>query len=331
MRNASRATILDVAALAGVHAGTVSRALNHPDQVAVETRQRVERAVVELGFVPNRAARGLITGRTGNVGVIVPDITNPFFGTLVRAIERSARETDQHVLLVDTGEQGEAEAVAARRLEHEVDGFIVASPRRLHRPAQGSGATPMVFVNRPSDRHSAVLMRSADAWGQAVRHLAELDHCALAFVAGPRGSWSAAERRASVVSTARRLGVALEVVQAATPTTEDAAGVVEDILRRRCTAVMAFNDQLALGLIAEFARRGVSVPEDVSVMGCDDVPLAGLVAPPLTTITMPTAAAGAAAVAALTGEQQVEVELHGELVIRSSTGPASRPTRARRR
>ena len=94
MQREQRATILDVAARAGVHAATVSRTINVPEKVAPETRRRVEAAVRELGFVPNRAARGLITGRTGNVAVIVPDITNPHFASLVRSVERSARQGD---------------------------------------------------------------------------------------------------------------------------------------------------------------------------------------------------------------------------------------------
>ena len=93
MRNGQRVTIVDVAERVGVHAGTVSRALNRPEQVAPETRARVEAAVLELGFVPNRAARGLITGRTGNLAVIVPDITNPYFASLVRSVERAARRS----------------------------------------------------------------------------------------------------------------------------------------------------------------------------------------------------------------------------------------------
>jgi DNA-binding LacI/PurR family transcriptional regulator len=130
VRREQRATILDVAARAGVHAATVSRTINVPEKVAPETRRRVEAAVRELGFVPNRAARGLITGRTGNVAVIVPDITNPHFASLVRSVERSARQSDLQVLLVDTGEHPDEEVRAAESLSGEVDGFIVVSPRR---------------------------------------------------------------------------------------------------------------------------------------------------------------------------------------------------------
>jgi DNA-binding LacI/PurR family transcriptional regulator len=314
-------TILDVAARAGVHFGTVSRALNRPEQVADETRARVEEAVRELGFIPNRSARGLITGRTGNIAVIVPDITNPFFALLVRSIERAARDVDEQVLLVDTGERSEEEERAAKTLGPEVDGLIVVSPRKLHRTADDAD-TPTVFVNRPASGRASVVMRSADAAADALRHLAELGHSRLVYVGGPKGAWAAAERRDAVRRTGRATGIEVAVVQAEAPTVEGASAAVDIILRDGATAVMAFNDQLALGVIGGLTRRGVRVPDDVSVVGCDDVPMAELIAPPLTTINMPTEEAGAHAVRLLTGEPET-VELSGSLVIRGSTGPAA--------
>jgi LacI family transcriptional regulator len=321
-RNGTRVTILDVAARAGVHAGTVSRALNRPEQVADETRVRVEQAARDLGFVPNRAARGLITGRTGNIAVIVPDITNPFFALLVRAVERAARSVDQQVLLVDTGERPDEEERAARTLGPEVDGLIVVSPRKLHRTLDENSSTPTVFVNRPASGRSSVVMRTAAAAADALRHLASLGHHRLVYVGGPKGSWAAVERRDAVLRTGRTVGIEVEAVQAEAPTLEGAAAAVDVILERRATAVMAFNDQLALGVIAGLNRRGVRVPDDISVVGCDDVPMAELVAPPLTTISMPTDEAGAAAVRLLEGAPAT-VELSGSLIVRGSTGPVS--------
>ena len=321
VRNGSRVTILDVAARAGVHAGTVSRALNRPEQVAAETRARVEAAVEELGFVPNRAARGLITGRTGNIAVIVPDITNPFFALLVRAVERAAREADLQVLLVDTGERSDEEERAVRTLGPEVDGLIVVSPRKLHRSIEHAD-TPTVFVNRPVTGRASVVMRSAAAAADALRHLAALGHDRLVYVGGPKGSWAAGERREAVLRTGKSSGIDVVAIQAEAPTVEAASAAVDAILGQGATAVMAFNDQLALGIIAGLVRRGVRVPDDISVVGCDDVPMAEMVAPPLTTISMPTAEAGAAAVALLTDEPRT-VELSGSLVVRGSTGPAT--------
>lgn len=329
MSSGDRVTILDVAERAGVNAGTVSRALNRPELVAAGTRARIERAVEELGFVPNRAARGLITGRTGNIAVIVPDITNPFFSLLVRAVERAARDASLQVLLVDTGEHRDEEVLAAQRLGPEVDGLIVVSPRKLHRVTEGRAQAPVVFVNRPVAGRSSVVMRSAEAAAEALRHLASLGHRRLVYVGGPAGSWAAVERRQAVQRTARASGIEVVDVQADAPTIEAATAAVDVIVDQRATAVMAFNDQLALGVMAGLSQRGVKVPDAVSVVGCDDVPMAELVAPPLTTIAMPTDEAGAAAVALLTGEHR-QVDLSGSLVVRGSTGPAA-SSAARRR
>jgi DNA-binding LacI/PurR family transcriptional regulator len=313
-------TILDVAARAGVHAGTVSRALTRPEKVAPATRERVQAAVEELGFVPNRAARGLITGRTGNVAVIVPDITNPYFAALVRSIEHAARESSLQVLLVDTGERREEEVRAARSLAQEVDGFIVLSPRRLHRDLDALGSTGAVFVNRRVADRAAVLLRAAAATDEALRHLASLGHKRLAYLAGPKGSWAAQERRAAVRRTSSAAGMAVTEIDVDEPTFEAAADAAARIPRTRATAVVAFNDQMALGALAALSRSGVAVPGDVSVVGCDDVPMA---APPLTTIRMPTEEAGAAAVSLLDGTEAT-VELFGSLVVRDSTGPVTR-------
>ena len=321
MRREQRATILDVAARAGVHAATVSRAINVPEKVAPETRRRVEAAVRELGFVPNRAARGLITGRTGNVAVIVPDITNPHFASLVRSVERSARQSDLQVLLVDTGEHPDEEVRAVESLSREVDGFIIVSPRRLHHALGVLGSTPAVFVNRPVRGHASILLRTAPAVADALQHLAALGHTHLAYLGGPRGSWAAGERRSAVRSSSRAAGVQVVELTVAEPTFEATALVVPDVVASGVSAVLAFNDQMALGMVAGLTGLGIAVPDDVSVVGFDDVPMAAMVAPPLTTISLPTGEVGAVAVAML-GEEPSTKELFGELVVRGSTARA---------
>ena len=323
MRQPQRITILDVAARAGVHAATVSRTLNLPERVAPDTRQRVEAAVRELGFVPNRAAQGLITGRTGNVAVIVPDITNPHFASLVRAVERTARESDLQVFLVDTGEHRQEEVRAAKSLAREVDGFIVISPRRLHRELDVLGSTPAVFVNRPVRQHSSVLFRTAPAVAEALRHLESNGHHALAYLGGPPASWAAGERRNAVRQTARNVGFEVEEIVVPDPTFEAAFGMVESVVGSAASAVVAFNDQMALGVIAGLRNLGVSVPGDISVVGFDDVPMAAMVAPPLTTISMPTDEAGSLAVEMLR-QGSATKELFGSFVLRHSSGPVSR-------
>jgi LacI family transcriptional regulator len=277
--------------------------------------------VRDLGFVPNRAARGLITGRTGNVAVIVPDITNPHFASLVRSVERSARGSGLQVLLVDTGEHPDEEVRAARSLSREVDGLIVVSPRRLHRALDALGSTPAVFVNRPVRGHACILLRTAPAVAEALDHLASLGHAGLAYLGGPSGSWAAGERRTAVLRSSRASGMEVVELAAREPTFEAAAAVVPQLLESGLTAVLAFNDQMALGILAGVTNLGIGVPDDISIVGFDDVPMAAMVAPPLTTIGLPTGDVGAVAVAML-GERPSTRELLGTLVVRHSTAPA---------
>lgn len=319
-------TILDVAARAGVHPATVSRTISRPDRVAPATRARVEAVIEELGYVPNRAARGLITGRTGNIAVIVPDITNPYFSTIVRAAEEGARGADQQVILVDTGERPEVEEAAARALARQVDGFVVVSSRRLHRSLDALGGKPSVFVNRPVRGHPAVLLRTADAVREGLEHLVGLGHARVGFLGGPSRSWAAGERRTAVRRAAQLLGVAVVELGAGEPTFDAGREFAAPIVASGVTAVMAFNDQMALGVLSGLRELGVDVPGRIGVIGCDDVPMAGMVSPALTTIGMPTTDAGRVAVELLRradGGADEIVELHARLVVRASaTSPA---------
>ena len=235
----------------------------------------------ELDFVPNRAARGLITGRTDNVAVIVPDITNPTFAALVRAAGRAAREADLQLLLVDTGEHAEEEVRAARTLSRRSTGSWSC------RPAACTGSwAPWGRPLRSSstDRcrgRASVVIRTARAVDEAVRHLVGHGHGGLAYLGGPKGSWAASERRDAVRRTSRDTGIAVHEITVGAPTFEAAASSVDAIVASGATAVLAFNGQMALGVIAGLAQRGIAVPGDVSVVGGDDVPMAAMTAPPL--------------------------------------------------
>lgn len=317
---AQRVTIEDVATRAGVHAATVSRALNRPELVNPATRARIEAVVAELGFVPNRAASGLITGRTGNVAVIVPDITNPHFASIVRSAGWAAREADLQLLLVDTGEHPDEEVRAARTLAHEVDGFVVLSSRRLHRDLDALGPTPAVFVNRPVRGWPSVLLRTAPAVAEAVRHLASLGHRSVVYLGGPPASWAASERRDAVRRTSRARQVAVHEIATKAPTFEAATMVVDAIVDTPATAVIAFNGQMALGVIAGLAQRGIPVPDDMSVVAGDDVPMAAVASPPLTAVSLPTSEAGAEAVRMLR-EGGPTIDLASTFIVRGSTGP----------
>jgi LacI family transcriptional regulator len=316
-----RVTILDVAERAGVHPATVSRALSRPERVSTATREKVEKVAQELGFKPNRAARSLITGHTGTVAIMVPDITSPEYSPMVRSVQRAARAVDLTVVLVDTDNTSTDEPIAARAIAADVDGFIVLSPMRLHRELDALEGKPAVFVNRPVKNYSSVLMRASTGVSEALKHLSSLGHSNMAYLGGPKGLWAAGERRAGMRQAAEATGLRVAEFTPFAANFLGAIATAEDVVGAGVTSVLASNYRMALGIVAGLIRMGVSIPHDVSVVGCDDVPMPALLWPALTTIAMPEREAGEAAVRLLR-EEATQIEVFGTLVVRDSTGPA---------
>jgi len=322
------ATIRDVAGASGVHVSTVSRTFSAPHLVNAETRTRVLAAAESMGYRPNRAARALITGRTGNVGLIVADIANPFFPPLIKAAESQARQRDCHVFVADTNEDPLVEEELVQALAKQVDGIVLCSPRMSNSAIERlAHDVPLVVVNRLVSGLPAVVMDVAHGARLAIDHLALLGHRELALLGGPRGSWTSREMRRAATMTARSGGVNLTVVGPNAPTEHGGMAAAEQVLRTGATAVLAYNDLMAIGLMEGLHTRGVDVPRDISVIGIDDIALSRLVRPKLTTVATPTAAAGRAAVDMLLqhGDDRrttAQVTLQTVLVTRDSTGPA---------
>lgn len=329
-------TIYEVAARAAVSASTVSRAFTVPELVRKDTLRRVLEAAQELGYEPNRAARALITGKTGNLGVLVPDIGNPFFSAILKGTSSRARESDHVLFLADTDEDPALEESLVRAMAKQVDGLVLCSSRLAgERLAELTGQVPVVFVNRTVGAAASVVMDSADGVRQAVEHLAALGHQRLAFLCGPDSSWSNEQRRRGLGPAAEAAGVEVVELGPFTPHFDAGVQAADLVLASGATAVLAYNDLMALGVLSRLAARGVRVPEDVSVVGCDDIAMAAMATPPLTTIGMPTEAAGRAAVDLLLRQLQSPTgsgeaphrSLGTQLLIRSSTLPPPGGTR----
>jgi DNA-binding LacI/PurR family transcriptional regulator len=325
-------TIKDVARAAGVSPATVSRALATPELVREPTRTRVQQAARDLGYSPNRAARGLITGRTGNIGLLVPDLANPFFPSVVKGMQARAREADYHVFLADTDEDPTVEADLVRALSKQVDGIVLCSPRMAEDDLRAlAGGTPLVLLNRRIGRTPAVTFDNVGGMRQAVAHLTALGHRRVAWVGGPRTSWSNRERVRALRSVAAATGVELVEIGNVTPQFEGGVAAGDLVLAARVSAVIAYNDLIALGLISRFRARDVAVPTDISVVGVDDIPLASMIDPPLTSIALPTEQSGRSGVdlllAVLENPDRVPAtrrELETQLMVRASTGPIYR-------
>jgi len=337
-------TITDVARAAGVSASTVSRALSVPEKVEPGTRERVLRVAEHLGYQPNRAARGLITGRTGNLGLILPDLANPFFPGLVKSVQHHAHRADYQLLMMDTDEDPAVELGLVRSLAKQVDGVILCSPRmRPQDLREAATLGPTVLVNRKARGVPAVLFDNGDGMLQVLTHLAGLGHEHVGFAGGPRSSWSDAERVRGLRENAAAVGVRVTELGHFPPTFDGGRIAVESALLSGATAVLAYNDLVAVGLCRALAERGVAVPGDLSVVGIDDIALAGMVQPALTTLSLPTGTAGQAAVDLLlalladpvTTGRAPQVDVQTSLLQRDSTGrpgavPApTRPTLAR--
>jgi len=308
----------------------VTRALSTPELVHPATRDRVRQAAANLGYHPNRAARGLITGRTGNLGLLVPDLGNPFFPSVVKGVQARAHEADYAVFLADTDEDSAAEIGLVRKLSKQVDGIVLCSPRMSDDELRTLvGDTPIVLVNRRLARVPSVAAEFPDAMRQAVSHLLALGHRRIAYVAGPRISWANRERVRSLRMVTAAAGVELVEIGNVMPQFEGGVAAADQVLAAGVTAVIGYNDLVALGLLNRFTARGVTVPGDISVLGFDDIALAAMVHPSLTTVALPKEQSGRAGVDLLLQmlEQPdrpggVRRELPVQLMVRASTGPA---------
>ncbi|MDB1088477.1 LacI family DNA-binding transcriptional regulator [Streptomyces sp. ACA25] len=322
-------TIREVARATGVHVSTVSRTFSAPHLVNNETRERVLAAATEMGYRPNQAARALTTGRTHNIGLIVSDIANPFFPPLIKAAQAYAREREYHVFVADTDEDPQAEEELIQTLTKQVDGVVLVSPRLTNQAIERMGLElPFVVVNRRVRGLSAVLMDIGHGTALAVEHLAGLGHRRLVLLGGPRASWTSEQMKKAAVEAAGRCGVGLEITGPNAPTEGGGLDAAAEVSASAATGVIAYNDLVAIGVIEGLGERGIEVPRDVSVVGVDDTVAGRLNRPKLTTITMPTPAAGRTAVDLLLqavdaggGRTAAQAILETGLVVRESTGP----------
>jgi len=321
-------TLHDVAREAGVAVSTVSRALTDPGRVNVRTREHVQAVAGRLGYRPNRLAQALHTGRTGMLAVLVPDITNPHNFGLVRGAEAQARAAGSTLVIADTQGGPELEAAHLERLASSVDGFVLASSRlpdaQLRSLAERS---PVVLFNRRVEGLASLVTDSADGSRQIVEHLLALGHRSLAYLAGPSAAWSDGERWRALSEHAAAAGARIVRCGPFAPTLDSGPAAADVGLATGATALIAFNDLLAIGVLRRLAERGVAVPGRVSVVGYDDIFGADFCSPPLTTVAGPVDEAGRALVdVLLAGSVPVPaMTLPTLLRVRASTGPAPRP------
>ena len=336
----TRVTIREVADEAGVSIATVSRVLNGRDDVAPETRELVGRIIQERGYSANRGARALSAGRTGLVGVLVPLVYPVYFSAILSGATEALQEHDLRAVLSPTGHQHDREVTLLDRLMHGLtDGALIVLPEEsseeLERLVDAGYRLVVIDPLMPlDDRIASVSAAHTSGADQAMKHLLGLGHRRIAIISGPRGWVATEDRRLGYHAALASAGIlpdpALEVESNfEIDGGEQAAFQLLDMAEPP-TAIFAFNDNHAIGALKAARIRGLRVPEDLSIVGFDDVEHATIVTPMLTTVRQPLAEMGRTAVSLLMrlmdrhSLETLHVELATRLVVRESSGPVPR-------
>ncbi|WP_394345534.1 LacI family DNA-binding transcriptional regulator [Actinorugispora endophytica] len=338
--------INDVAARAGVSPGTVSNVLNRPERVAEATRLRVEEAIRELDYVRNSSGRSLRAGRSDSVGLLVLDVTNPFFTMVAQGVEDQAAEAGRTVMLLNSSEDPERQRRSLRLLAEQRAAGAVVMPvdddvtDLLWLRERG---IPWVVLDRGdvgADVGSSVYVDNHAGGLAAGRHLISLGHERITFLSGPLSLEQCRVRLAGLRAALDENGFDSEngvrVIETGSLTAASGDKAAEEVLaggpRRRPQAVFCANDQLALGLLKGLGERGLGAPADLSVVGYDDIDVAALVHPGLTTVAQPKYEIGRAAMRLLAaelddpgGHRYERLLFEPRLVVRGSTAAYREP------
>ena len=326
-----RATIYDIAELAGVNPSTVSRALTKPGRVSAQTERRVRDAARTLRYRVNPMARALPTGRSQMLGVIVADITNPMFSPVVRGAEDAARTAGYMLVLAESCESGELEIETTERVAPSVDGLILVASRLTDEQIRSlAGQYPLAVINRQVEGVVCVTPDIEPGIQQALDHLRACGHRSIAYLSGPTTSWMSLARWESLLSLAVERGLNIVEIGPGRPTLEGGRETLTRVRAAGVTGVLAYNDLMAIGLLHAAQGAGLSVPDDLSIIGFDDIFGSDFTTPTLSTVRAPLHLAGECSVRRLLAhtddEGTPEQPLATEFVRRGSSGPLGTPT-----
>lgn len=332
LKRTKAVTIYDVAEAAGVAPSTVSRALSKPGRLSEETTRHIRETADRLGYQSRNAHDERVSSSKVLV-VSVAGLENLFFVDTLNGIQDEAALAGYTVLVSDGRRIAQHEMQSITRSIGLADGLILISPRiaddAIHQFAR---AKPVVVVNRVVRDVCSVVQNYTDGMAQVAEHLAGLGHRTVAFLGGPPEAWIGGVRRSALETACRARGLTMQWLGPVEPTVRGGVGIASQWLQNRTTAVVAFNDDIALGFSYAVRERGLRMPEDVSVVGIDNAQSTSVVAPPLTSLAVAGRGQGAVAVrrllAGLRGEPCVPstVVVPMKLIPRVSTGPA--PERA---
>ena len=328
-----RPSIKDIARIAGVSPSTVSRALADSPRISESTRQRIQAIARDLAYTPSLAARALVTGASPIIGVVAPSLADPYIASVMRGVEEASHRQGYQRLVASSQGDPEQELAMVQMLSgHNVAGLIVLSSRAPegYAPLLDRLAMPVIFVNslHVGERVYNVMTDNEYGGWLATRHLIDQGHARIAYLGGPARGRSQAARAAGYRRALEETGLPFDLACLIPGDGSIQAGRealhwwLNQPTEKRPTAIFCYNDLSALGLLAEAYQQGVAIPDDLSIVGFDNLPMAAISIPPLTTVEQRTEELGRQAVAsllaALAGKPVTDIILRGELVVRAS-------------
>ena len=323
------ATIYDIAKLAGVNPSTVSRALTSPGRLNEKTEAKVRAAAKELNYKANHFARALPTGRTKMIGLMIADITNPMFANAVRGAESMAMKYGYTLVIAESQESTMIEASALEKIQAAVDGLVMVTSRLSDEQIlELNSQKPIVLMNRVVKGVHDVVPQNAAGIDAAVQHLASLGHKHIGYLSGPTNSWMSNERWKHLMKSALKEKMTIVEIGPNSPSLEGGQSAIDRVIASGVSAVVAYNDLVAIGLMQAAREAGIDVPSQLSIIGFDNIFGSDFTSPPLSTIMMPLEEVGSRAVEALLKELGEDVKsekqetLTTTLVQRESTAKA---------
>lgn len=323
--SARTATIRDVAAAAKVSVATVSRVLNAKGPVSEETAQKVRQIAGRMRYVPHPVARSLSTRTTHTIGVVLPELHGEFFSEVIRAIDLAARTAGYHLVVSGSHSNSEDMRAVLQAVYARVDGLIVMSPDLVPSAllADLPPAIPVVMLNARVNGRPCITIDNAAGAEEVMKHLHSVGHRSVAFIAGPEENFDAVQRRRGYLAGAARHGI-VPVEIKGNFTEESGYEAARQLigLTPRPTAVFAANDAMAIGALAAFGEAELRVPQDIALVGFDDIPIARFLSPPLTTVKVPIADLGRQGFENLfhPTSRSRNIQLKTTLVVRRSCG-----------
>ncbi|SMH50588.1 transcriptional regulator, LacI family [Rathayibacter oskolensis] len=334
---AKRPTIYDVAAAAGVAPSTVSRTFSRPGRVSAESAAHIRRVATELGYRTDKLARPAPAVASSLIAIVVADVTNPYFFDLLRGAEEEAAAADYTLLVADVQESAQAEKRVLDRTLPMVAGIILATSRLSDAAIRmAARQRPTVLLNRSMSDVTSVTSDNAGGMTRAVDHLAQLGHTSITYAGGPEASWANGIRWHALRGATQERGLTTKRIGPFEPTQAGGLAAANELASSQATAVIAYNDLMAIGLLRGLQSLGARVPDDVLVLGFDNIFGSDFCTPPLTTVAAPLRQLGAVAIETLLADLRgtptrrpsdadgslKTALLPTQLIVRESTGRA---------